>query len=72
MAHIQIDPEKLRAARHRAGYSLRELSRISHTDHNRIWEYENARRNPQPRTIRRLAAALNVEVKDLLRGGDDD
>ena len=67
MAHISIDPEKLRRARHRKGYSLRELSEVSGSDHNRIWEYEKGRRNPQPRTIRRLAEALDVEVVDLLK-----
>jgi len=67
MARIEIDPEKLRAARHQAGYSLRELGEVSATDHNSLWRYETARRNPQPRVIRRLAAALNVEVKDLLK-----
>jgi predicted transcriptional regulator len=63
---IKIDPEKLRRARHRAGYSLRELGRVSNTDHNQLWMYENGRRNPQPRVIRRLAASLDVEVADLI------
>ena len=54
-------------------YSLRELGRISHTDHNQLWMYENSRRNPQPRVIRRLASGLWCEAKDLLkeRGRDE-
>jgi len=68
MAQIKIDPEKLREARHQAGYSLREFGRISNTDHNQLWMYENGRRNPQPRVIRRLAEALGLRVKDLLKG----
>jgi transcriptional regulator with XRE-family HTH domain len=69
MPRIQIDPEKLRRARHRRGYSLREFGRISNTDYNQLWSYENGRRNPQPRVIRRLAEALGVEVSDLLKEG---
>ena len=72
MARIEIDPEKLIRARHRKGYSLRELGRASSTDHNNIWMYENGRRNPQPRAIRRLAEALDVEVADLLREEEEE
>ena len=72
MKRIEIDPEKLRRARHHQGYSLREFGRISSTNHNQLWMYENGRRNPQPRVIRRLAEALGVEVRDLLREDDED
>ncbi len=72
MAQIKIDPDKLRRARHKLGYSLREFGRVSNTDHNQLWMYENGRRNPQPRVIRRLAEALEVEVKNLLKGSKDD
>jgi len=71
MPRIKIDPDMLRRARHRMGYSLREFGRISNTDHNQLWMYENGRRNPQPRVIRRLAATLGVEVQDLLKEGDE-
>jgi transcriptional regulator with XRE-family HTH domain len=67
MARIKIDPHKLRKARHKLGYSLREFGRVSNTDHNQLWMYENGRRNPQPRVIRRLAEALGIEVQDLLK-----
>ncbi len=71
MTRITIDPEKLRRARHHKGYSLREFGRITSTDHNQLWMYENGRRNPQPRVIRRLAKALGVEVADLLKEGNE-
>jgi transcriptional regulator with XRE-family HTH domain len=70
MTHIQIDPDKLRRARHRAGYSLRELAGVLGVDHNVLWLYEAGRRNPRPRTVRELAQTLGVEVKDLLRSND--
>jgi len=67
MSRIQIDPDKLRKARHQAGYSLRELAEILGTDHTVLWLYEAGRRNPQPRTIRGLAQTIGVEVKELLK-----
>ena len=67
MAQIKLDPEKLRSARHRAGYSLRELGQKMGVDHNQLWLYEHGRRNPHPRTLRRLAEHLGVEVADLLK-----
>lgn len=66
MAQIKIDPAKLSRARHRQGYSLREFGRISNTNYNQLWMYENGRQNPHPRVIRRLAEALGVEVAELL------
>lgn len=68
MARMEIDPDKLREARYRKGYSLRELGRVCNTDHNALWMYENKRRQPQPRVVRRLAQALDVEVAELLKG----
>jgi len=56
-------------ARHRGGYSLRELARVADADHNQLWMCEAGRRNPQPHTLRKLATVLGVEVKDLLKGG---
>jgi transcriptional regulator with XRE-family HTH domain len=71
MTQIEIDPEKLRQARYDAGYSLRELAAELGVDHNVIWLYEHGRRNPQPRTLRKLAEVLGTEVRDL-RAGEDD
>jgi transcriptional regulator with XRE-family HTH domain len=64
---VEIDPERLKAARHAQGLSLRELGEQVGMDHNLIWLYEDGRRNPIPRNIRRLADALGVEVRDLLK-----
>jgi transcriptional regulator with XRE-family HTH domain len=74
MTYIKLNPRKLVAARHNAGYSLRELARLlgGTPDHNRLWEYEHGRRSPQPRTIRHLAEVLGVEVRDLLQEKEED
>ncbi len=65
---IEIDPQKLRAARHRKALTLRELGNQVGMDHNLIWMYEDGRRNPIPRNLRRLAEALDVEPADLMSG----
>jgi transcriptional regulator with XRE-family HTH domain len=65
---IEIDPQELRAARHRKALTLRELGKQVGMDHNLIWMYEDGRRNPIPRNLRRLAEALGVEPADLIRG----
>ncbi len=67
MTRIKLDPDKLRDARHRVGYSLREFAEIVGIAHNHLWEYETGRKNPQPRTLRRLANTLGVEVADLVK-----
>jgi transcriptional regulator with XRE-family HTH domain len=67
---IELDPDKLRRARHSKGYSLREMGGEMGVDHNVLWEYEKGRRSPQPRTLRRLAQTLGVEVRDLIREED--
>jgi transcriptional regulator with XRE-family HTH domain len=74
MTQIKLDPDKLRQARHNAGYSLRELAGLlgEAPNHNRLWEYEHDRRNPHPRTIRKIAGVLGVEVRDLLQERESD
>ncbi len=64
---IDVDPQKLRAARHRKALTLRELGEKVGMDHNLIWMYEAGRRNPIPRNLRRLAEALDVEPVGLMR-----
>jgi transcriptional regulator with XRE-family HTH domain len=64
---IHIDPQKLRAARHRKALTLRELSIVVGVDHNVIWMYEKGRRFPTLRTIRKLATALDIEPVELLK-----
>jgi transcriptional regulator with XRE-family HTH domain len=48
--------------------SLRELGALSGVSFDAINKLENERREAQPRTIRRLAEALRVEPKELLKG----
>jgi transcriptional regulator with XRE-family HTH domain len=68
---MEVDGMKLRELRERRALSLRELSELSGVNYNAIWRIEVGRTGAQPRTVRRLAAALNVEPHELLKEGDD-
>lgn len=61
---------KLRELRERRALSLRELSELSGVNYNAIWRIEVGRTGAQPRTVRKLAAALGVEPHELMRRGD--
>lgn len=60
--------QNLRAARRAAKVSQEDLSRDSGVDRTAISTYERGRREPNLRTIVKLARALNVEPAELLRG----
>ncbi|WP_219974626.1 helix-turn-helix domain-containing protein [Rubrobacter xylanophilus] len=51
-----------------AGYSQMELAERSGVSRATIAEAEGLRRSLHPRTLRKLAGALGVEVRDLLEG----
>jgi len=51
---------------------LRELAGISDVPHNVIWRIEAGRQGAQPRTIRKLASALGVEPRELVKRSESD
>lgn len=59
--------ERLRDLRQQRVMTLRELQEASGVAHKTIWRLENGRGGAQPRTIRKLAAALGVEPRELVR-----
>jgi transcriptional regulator with XRE-family HTH domain len=56
--------ERLRYIREQGGYSQQNLADESGVSQHTISEIELGRRKPQGRTLRKLAGALNVEVRD--------
>ena len=48
--------------------SQRDLSRMTGIAHDSISQLETGKRDAQPRTIRKLAEALGVEPKELMKG----
>jgi len=57
----------LRAARQRCGLTQDELSELAGVGKGTIWELETERRGSYPRTLRRLAKALETKVADLMK-----
>ena len=63
----QVDGERLRQLRRERALSQRDLSRITGIAHDSISQLETGKRGAQPRTIRKLAEALGVKPKELMK-----
>ena len=64
---IQVDGPKIKRLRRLNALSLRELGRRSGIAYDTINKLENEQRAAQARTLRRLAEALGVEPKELMK-----
>ena len=60
--------EHLKILRRRRALSLSELALLSNVGRVTINRIENGKQKPMPRTIRRLAQALEVSVEELTSG----
>ncbi len=56
----------LRTLRRRRGMTQRELAELAWVCQTTVYELEAGRRGAYPKTVRRLARGLNVEVEDLV------
>jgi transcriptional regulator with XRE-family HTH domain len=59
--------DRLKALRNQRLLTLRELEQRSGVAYNTIWHLENGKRGAQPRTLRKLARALDVEPEELVK-----
>lgn len=66
-ASIMVDGAKVRRARIGRAMTIRDLSRASGVNHSAISLIERGKRSPWPRTLKRLADALGVEIRELLK-----
>jgi len=64
----KVDGERLRQLRRDRALSQRDLSGMTGIAHDSISQLETGKRDAQPRTIRKLAEALGVEPKELMKG----
>ena len=62
---------RLKELRDRRVLTLHEPEERSGVSYNTIWRLENGKTGAQPRTIRKLAAALGVEPEVLVRTGGE-
>jgi transcriptional regulator with XRE-family HTH domain len=64
----EVDGTRLRRLRREQALSQRDLSRITGIAFDTISRLETGKQRAQPRTIRKLADALGVEPKELMKG----
>jgi transcriptional regulator with XRE-family HTH domain len=69
---MEVDVARLRELRRRRVLTLEELAEKAGVGRNTIWRLEHGVMGAQPRTIRKLAKALNVEAEELVKTGDDN
>ena len=63
---------KLRYWRRRRALSIPDLAALAHASSDTIVKIENENHVPRPNVIRRLAAALEIDLDDLLVVEDED
>ena len=66
--NMEIDRVRLKELREDRAYSARELAELAGVNYRTVLRIEHGQENVQPRTLRKLAAALGVEPREL-RGG---
>jgi transcriptional regulator with XRE-family HTH domain len=64
---MEVDVTKLKALREERVLSQRELARMAGLVQMTVWRLENGYRDARPGTIRKIAAALGVKPKELLK-----
>jgi len=69
--NIQIDGQRLRRLRVEQALTLRTLGERSGVAYDTINKLELGRRPAHASTVRRLADALGVEPKELMKGEDN-
>jgi transcriptional regulator with XRE-family HTH domain len=69
---MEVDMARLRELRRRRVLTLEELAQKAGVGRNTIWRLEHGVMGAQPRTIRKLARALNVEPEELVKTGDEN
>jgi transcriptional regulator with XRE-family HTH domain len=66
---MEVNVERLKELRRERVLSLRELEEKSGVSYNTIWRLEDGRQGAHPRTIRKLADALDVKPAELITEG---
>ncbi len=65
---IRVKGERLRQLRRERALSLRDLSQTTGVAFDTISRLETGKQDAQPKTLRKLAEALGVEPKELMKG----
>ena len=65
---IRVEGERLRQVRREHALSQRDLARTTGVAFDTISRLETGKQDAQPKTLRKLAEALGVKPKELMRG----
>ena len=68
----EVNGARLRRLRRERALSQRDLTRMTRIAFDTISRLETGKQRAQPRTIRKLADALGVEPRELMKGNDDE
>jgi transcriptional regulator with XRE-family HTH domain len=68
---MEVDVEKLKALREERVMTLRELGEQAGVSKDTIWRLEHGRGGAYPSTIRKLAQALEVQPRELIKRRGD-
>ena len=66
---MEVNVERLRTLRTEHVLTLRELAEAAGVSKDTIWRLENGHSDAHPSTIRKLAKALEVQPKELVKTG---
>jgi transcriptional regulator with XRE-family HTH domain len=64
---VEVDVTKMKRLREEKVLSQRELASMAGLTQMTVWRIENGYRDARPQTIRKLAVALGVEPKELVK-----
>jgi transcriptional regulator with XRE-family HTH domain len=67
LRYMEVDVTKMKALREERVLSQRELASMAGLTQMTVWRLENGYRDARPGTIRKLAGALGVEPKELVK-----
>jgi transcriptional regulator with XRE-family HTH domain len=67
LRYMEVDVTKLKALRQERVLSQRDLASMAGLTQMTVWRIENGYRDARPGTIRKLAGALGVEPKELVK-----
>src|SRR5215204_6452688 len=70
--NMEVNVERLRTLRVEHVLTLRELAEEAGVSKDTIWRLENGHSEAHPSTIRKLARALGVQPKELVKTGGSD
>ena len=67
LRYMEVDVTKMKSLREEKVLSQRELASMAGLTQMTVWRIENGYRDARPGTIRKLAVALGVEPKELVK-----